>query len=173
MSARSEIVARARALAGAELGPRARRLAQRLKPTAAASFEDVAAAPDWILWAPEARRDLARAAGVATCAPLLRRTIDGRALRICAEAVGSDRLDVLLSGPALEGEASVSDLPRDEDALMALGAAALRAEAADRPELSRRLTALLPASTEAVDPALARAACAQARQWALIDGVCA
>jgi hypothetical protein len=169
MSARSEIVARARALSGMNLGARAGRLARRLEPTATLSFEDVAAAPDWILWPEVARRDLARAAGVAACASRLRRTIDGRALRIFAEAVGADRLDALLAAPALDGEAAGA-LPHDVETLSALGAAALRSEASDRPDLARRLAALLPASTETLDPATARAACAQARQWIAMNG---
>lgn len=169
MSARSEIVARARALNGEELGVRARRLAERLEPTSALSYEDVVAAPDWVLWPETARRDLARAAGVAACAPRLRRTIDGRALRIFAEAIGADRLDALLAAPALDGEPS-GVLPDNVEDLTALGAAALRSEAGDRPRLARRLTALLPVSAETLDPATARAACAQARQWAAIDG---
>lgn len=169
MSARSDIVARAKALSGDDLGPRARRLAKRLAPTGNLSFEDVATAPDWVLWPETARHDLARAAGVAACAPQLRRTIDGRALRIFAEAVGSDRLDALLASPDLEGPGA-RGLPGDAEALTALGAAALRIEAGDRPDLAQRLAALLPASTEILDPATARAACAQARQWAAIDG---
>jgi len=169
MSARSEILARARALSGGDLGPRARRLAERMEPATPLEFEDVAAAPDWILWSKTERRDLARAAGVAACAPQLRRTIDGRALRIFAEAIGSDRLDALLAAPALDNEVSRA-LPTNAEALTALGAAALRSEAGDRPGLARRLAFLLPPSTEMLDPATARAACAQARQWAAIDG---
>lgn len=166
---RAEIVARARALGCAGLGPRARRLAQRLETSPPLTFEDVVAAPDWILWSEVARRDLARAAGVAACAPRLRRTIDGRALRVFAETIGADRLDALLSGPALDGEGG-GDLPDGAEALAALGAAALRIEASDRPNLARRLATLLPASTETLDPTVARAACAQARQWAAVDG---
>ena len=169
MSGRSEIVARARVLSGGDLGPRARRLAQRLGSASSLSFDDVAASPGWILWAQSARRDLARAAGVGVCASQLRRTIDGQALRIFAEAVGAERLDALLASPAFDCQEPRS-LPRDMDALSALGAAALRSEFADRPDLARRLADLLPASTETLDPATARAACAQARQWAAIDG---
>lgn len=169
MSGRREIVARAKALSGWDLGPRARRLARRLESAASLSFEDVSAAPAWILWSEAGRRDLARAAGVAACASQLRRTIDGRALRIFAEAIGSDRLDALLAGPDLEGP-SAQRLPGDVEALTALGAAALRDEAGDRPDLARRLAGLLPASTDTLDPVTARAACAQARQWAAIDG---
>ncbi len=169
MSVRSEIVARARALSEGDLGLRARRLAQRLDVPAPLIFEDVAAAPDWILWSRTARRDLARAAGVAACAPQLRRTIDGRALRIFAETIGADRLDALLAAPALDGEPS-GDLPDSVEALTVLGAAALRTEAGERPDLARRLAALLPASSVRLDPAIGRAACAQARQWAAIDG---
>jgi len=168
MSGRSEIVARARALSGGDLGQRARRLVQRLAAPGPLTFEDVAAAPDWILWSETARRDLARAAGVAACAPQLRRTIDGRALRIFAETIGADRLDALLAAPAVEGEAS-GDLPDNLEALTALGAAALRVEAGERPALARRLAALLPASTVTLDRATSRAACAQARQWTMLD----
>ena len=121
---RAEIAARARALSGADLGPRARRLAQRLNgPAAPLAFADVAAAPDWVLWSDAARQDLARIAGVAACAPKLRRTIDGKALRIFAQTVGADRLDALLSGPAQGEVDAVETLPDSADALAALGAA--------------------------------------------------
>lgn len=168
MSGRAEIVARARALAGGDLGPRARRLAGRLATPLA--FEDVAAAPDWVLWPEPARRELAQATGVAACAPRLRRTIDGKALRIFAETIGPDRLDALLSGPALDHHDGPEVLPDGIEALTALGAAALRAEATDRPELAERLGVLLPTSNTTMTPAAARAACAQARQWMAIDG---
>lgn len=163
---RAEIATRAKALGGGDLGPRARRLAGRL--TAPLAYADVAAAPDWVLWSDAARADLARAAGVAACAPKLRRTIDGKALRIFAEAIGADRLDALLSSPAMGEIDAVETLPADPEALAALGAAALRADA-DHPALAGRLANLLPGGEVAIDPAAGRAAAAQARQWAMIE----
>lgn len=170
MSARSEIIARARALDGGTRGPRARRLSRRLTPSAPLTFDDVAAAPDWVVWPMDAQRRLARAAGVAACAPTLRRTIDGRALRMLAEVVGSERLDALLAAPAVSEAEPPGGLPPSVEALTALGAAALAAEVADRPALAARLAALLASPAPTMDPALARAACAQARQWAALDG---
>lgn len=165
---RAEIAAKARALGGAVLGQRARRLAERLQPPAPLTFAEVAAAPDWVLWSETARHDLARAAGVAACAPKLRRTIDGKALRIFAQTLGADRLDALLSSPALGEVDAVAVLPDTAEALAALGAAALRADA-DDPALAERLARLLPAADVAIDPAAGRAAAAQARQWAIIQ----
>jgi hypothetical protein len=170
VSPRSETVIRARALCGGALGPRASRLWRRLESDAPLTFDDVAAAPDWILWPAAARRDLARAAGVAACAPALRRTIDGRAFRIFAQVVGPERLDALLAAPAVGDGEPHGDLPGSLEGLAAVGAAALRAEIADRPALARRLATLLPQPATAIEPTLARAACAQARQWAAMDG---
>lgn len=163
---RAEIAARAKALSGADLGPRARRLAGRLASPLA--YADVASAPDWVLWPEGARQDLARLAGVAACAPKLRRTIDGKALRIFVQTLGADRLDALLSGPALGEIDSVETLPTSAQALAAVGAAALRAEV-DDPALADRLARLLPAADLALDPAAGRAAAAQARQWIAIQ----
>lgn len=161
---RAEIAARARALSGADLGPRARRLAERLNAPAQLAFAEIAAAPDWVLWSEASRQDLARLAGVAACAPKLRRTIDGKALRIFAQTIGADRLDALLAAPALGEIDAVETLPDTAEALAALGAAALRADA-EEPALASRLAALLPAADVTIDPAAGRAAAAQARQW--------
>ena len=165
---RAEIAARARALSGADLGPRARRLAERLNaPAAPLAFAEIAAAPDWVLWSEAARQDLARIAGVAACAPKLRRTIDGKALRIFAQTVGADRLDALLSGPAPGEIDAVATLPDSAETLAALGSAVLRADA-EEPALAARLASLLPATAATIDPAAGRAAAAQARQWATL-----
>lgn len=159
---RAEIAARAKALSGGNLGPRARRLAGRLN--APLAYADVAAAPDWVLWSETARQDLARIAGVAACAPKLRKTIDGKALRIFAQTIGADRLDALLAAPALGESDGVEVLPDSIETLAALGAAALRADA-EASALASRLAVLLPAADVTIDPAAGRAAAAQARQW--------
>lgn len=167
---RAAIAARARALSGADLGPRARRLAERLNAPSAAplAFADVAAAPDWVLWSDAARQDLARIAGVAACAPKLRRIIDGKALRIFAQTVGADRLDALLSGSALGEIDAVETLPDSAETLAALGAAVLRSDA-EAPALADRLARLLPTTDVAIDTGAGRAAAAQARQWAMLQ----
>lgn len=176
--ARGRIVAQARVLdaAGApadlpaDLGVRARGLSRKLAeragraPAPAVDFADVAALPDWASW-PAGRRGLfVHLAGAMACAPVLRRTIDGRVLARLARLLGEATLDaVLATPPGLVPPSPCDTALASDQGLRDLGAAVLLSELADRPALSIRLAHLLDAQPWPLPPAVGLAALRAAR----------
>jgi len=156
-------VSSALADAGAEpdLSDRTRRFARRDWP--AVSLEDLQAAPDWVVESAERRARLATLAGAAACARAWRVNIEGSVLRRAAEAIGEPALDALLNTPAslTPAVADVQAEAGDLRALQRLGGRALMAEAAGRPGLARRLSALLPDAPSPLTDAAAGATLAQ------------
>jgi len=166
-AARARIVARARLLDGpSALGPRARRLWRRLggRTPPPLSFDDVAALPDWASWPRERQETFLVLAAATACAPILRRTIDGRILARVAEKVGEGALDAVLSAPpGLVPDAPCEAALASDEGLRALGAAVLLSEVVDRPALAGRLARLLHVEPWPLPPDIGRIALHAAR----------
>lgn len=149
------------------VGPRAARLARRLagRPETVLAFADIAAAPDWAAWPAERRARLADFAAAAACTATLQRSIDGRRLARVARRIGEPALDAVLASPP----GLVPAIPQAEGALadeatfVALGAAVLLAEVADRPAATQRLRDLFDVAPLALDPERGRSAAHVAR----------
>lgn len=172
--ARARIAAQARILDAADrpgaLGPRARRLSRRLAeragraPAPPLAFADLLAAPDWASWPPERRETFLHLAGAVACAPVLRRTIDGRILARLARRIGEAALDAVLAIPSGLVPASACEAALGgDDGLRALGAAVLLSDVGERPALAARLARLLEAEPWPLAPSVGRAALHAAR----------
>jgi hypothetical protein len=86
-------------------------------------LSDVASAPDWT-WAEAADFDAALdALGAARLTAALRGRLDGEALRLAADVIGSGWLDVLLVDPRVAAVAAMRPPEAAPDALRASGAA--------------------------------------------------
>ncbi|MGR4862168.1 hypothetical protein [Caulobacter sp. LARHSG274] len=168
-AARAGIVAKARLLdaPAAPLGPRARRLWRRLGGrtlVAPLSFDDVAALPDWASWPRERQETFLFLAAATACAPILRRTIDGKILARVAGKVGEGALDAVLSAPpGLIPDAPCEAALASDEGLRALGAAVLLADVVDRPALAGRLARLLDVEPWPLPPDIGRIALHAAR----------
>lgn len=125
MTTRAGLGERATAIMGSE-GPAARAavLGRLLAgaPRSGAQFEDLAAAPDWLGWPVERRQRLGRAAALASIAPSLAASVDGRWLGGLAKMAGDDLLDWARMLPVTE--AALSAFAADE--IDRVGASALR-----------------------------------------------
>ncbi len=147
-AAREGLWSRARALsevAGADLSPRARRLACTGDPPLTCT--DVMATPDWASAHAGERLAFARLTGGVLVSRRWSRAIDGALLGRAAAAVGDAELDALINLPDVVAP-SVPDRAAEDGeaaAVERLGASALMA--AERPgaALGARLSRLFPA----------------------------